>query len=184
MKNKLLGKNIGAYDLLEFLKTNCPKFTYKVPIDVRQIIKCLNIELKEVMQFNDLLGEIEVKNGEPIITINKFNNEYSEREKFTIAHELGHLCQHITPNHKDKFIDTEETIKRSSNQWSFREYEANNFAARLLMPSDLLKEEILKILENHKESIDQSDLVEMLSNKFKVSKQAMYYRLKNLGLIK
>jgi len=182
MKTHLLGNKWSATELLNYLKEKCPNFKYEAPIDVYKVLECLNIKLNKVEKFNDILGEIEVKNGEPIITINTFNHLYPEREKFTIAHELGHLCKHIAPNQIDKFVDTEETMKRNNNIWNFREYEANKFAARLLIPVDLLKKEILSFM-NERQIDNVNELIAHLAKKFEVSKQAMRYRLKNLGII-
>ncbi len=186
MIKSLQGKSLNAKEVLEIARSKCHEFEYKAPIDINKILNCLGIKLEEVNYWDDdMLGEIEVKNGQPIIRINKANHLYEERERFTMAHELGHLCKHIAPNSTEKFIDTEKTMQRN-RYWSIQEYEANNFAAQLLMPKDLIYKEIKEIIneymeQNKKTTLD--NIIEILARKFQVSKSAMRYRLKNLGII-
>jgi len=59
------------------------------------------------------------------------------------------------------------------------EVEANQFAAELLMPRDLLVRDIRAIPEN----IDVEQAVELLARKYEVSPQAMSLRLTALGFI-
>jgi len=184
MKDLIKGKNLRAYDLIKILKEECNDFVYKAPIDLEKILKCLDVKLEKIFEWNDILGEIEVKDEEVVIKINEANHLFEERERFTIAHELGHLCRHIAPASAEKFVDTEETLKRN-NLWNIQEYEANNFAAQLLMPDDLIVEEGKKIALKLKEkgNIDINEFISKMAQKFEVSKQAMRYRLKNLGII-
>ena len=66
----------------------------------------------------------------------------------------------------------------SSTGEILQEREANAFAAALLMPKYLVKEEI----EDLNLSFDQDDKsVEQLAKKFKVSSQSMMFRLSNLN---
>jgi len=96
------------------------------------------------------------------------NDPYS-RQIFTAAHELGHYYLH-----SDK---EEETFYRKdyftlSDNDRLGEQEANWFAASILMPASLVKAFWLVC----KEPADIAD-------RFDVSAQAAYYRLKNLRLI-
>jgi len=178
------GKNLKAKELLEMLQENCKNFEYKTPINLDTILECLKVKLNRVIQYNEVLGEIEIKDNIPIITINSANHLFPERERFTIAHELGHLCRHIAPKNQKKFVDTENTMKRNGH-WSLQEYEANNFAARLLMPADLIEQEGIKIAKEleKKGDIDIDEFIERMAQKFEVSKLAMRFRLKNLGIL-
>lgn len=187
MKEILKGKRTSAKELLDYLKSNCEEFQYKAPIDLEKIVQCLNIHVEYIDdEESDILGEIKVENNEPKIIINLSNHMFDERIRFTLAHELGHLCKHIAPNDSTEFKDTAKTMKRDKS-WSIYEYEANNFAARLLMPQDLLMSEIKKLINEIKrsnETISQDEFVARLANKFQVSKSAMMFRLKNLGILK
>lgn len=56
------------------------------------------------------------------------------------------------------------------------EIQANQFAAELLMPADLLEQELAK----KPFDIDDERPLEELAKKFRVSKQALEYRIRNL----
>ena len=106
------------------------------------------------------------KTGGPLITFNP--NESIVRQRFTIAHELGH---HVL-RHGAQDRDTPESFKMPNN--SQIEKDANTFAAQLLMPKDFLKSVIeIRLVRD----------IETLAAMFKVSKPAMGYRLRNLGYV-
>lgn len=85
------------------------------------------------------------------------------RQRFTIAHEIGHYVYH-----RERIGDgvTDDALYRSHLGGS-RETQANRFAAWLLMPWNLVVEEI----RNGAESVEE------LAEIFRVSKSAMSIRL-------
>jgi Zn-dependent peptidase ImmA (M78 family) len=115
----------------------------------------------------DISGEYLINQGEPTILFNRFHS--SVRQRFTIAHELGH---HIL-KHGPRYRDTENSILNITGDPI--ETSANRFAAELLMP----------IFSVSTLVVDQgvTSLSELASS-FEVSEQAMKFRLKNLGLIR
>ena len=96
-----------------------------------------------------------------------------ERQNFTVAHELGHFILH----HPGTWKDTPDTMYRRS-AWSGHaagrraEYQANLFAAALLMPEIIIRERWHLLRSIH-----------YLAPYFRVSKQAIRCRLEELGLI-
>lgn len=83
------------------------------------------------------------------------------RQRFTIAHEIGHLLLHEPGRaYRDRF---------SSQDVDIAEIQANNFAANLLMPTWMLN------------AIASGRGVPQLADIFGVSPEAMRYRLQNLG---
>ena len=185
MRNIIANKRIEAEEALKLF--NIPM---KAPIDITPIIRELNIMIKKDLDRDNLhnIGYIKVKDNDIIIWLNPFKNIYETRERFTIAHELGHLFLHIAPeNINAEFEDTEENLNRN-NYWNIKEYEANNFAARLLMPKELIKEHVLKIyndyVEKYKTPPTKDELVTMMADIFNVSKKAMEFRLKNTRVIR
>ena len=62
------------------------------------------------------------------------------------------------------------------------EREANLFAAELLMPAELLREELESVGDI--ELLGSSEFLEKLAKKYKVSVQALTFRLAYLGYIK
>lgn len=84
------------------------------------------------------------------------------RQRFTVAHEVGHLLLHEPGRaHRDKF---------SSSGLDIAEIQANNFAAELLMPAWLVGAHVGPGIN-----------VAQFARAFGVSTQAMEFRLKKLG---
>lgn len=94
------------------------------------------------------------------------SREASVRQRFTIAHELGHFVL----SHGDAFRDTPAAF--SSRNSDPRERDANRFAAELLMPEAAIR----KVIAAGRFDEDE------LARAFGVSKVAMAYRVGNLGL--
>ena len=94
-------------------------------------------------------------------------DEVSYRSRFTIAHELGHvLLGHVKHGCKP-LRDT----SFPSHSLDVNEIAANNFAAELLMPENMVR-------HYFKAKPPLGKIAEV----FGVSEAAMMYRLKNLGL--
>lgn len=104
----------------------------------------------------------------------RYNNisESQERQRFTIAHELGHYASgHMTAG-QVLFRDTTETF--TGRVYDPQEVEANRFAAELLMPEKYVQNAIQR---------DGIKTVQDLAKQFGVSASAMRWRLVNLGLL-
>ena len=101
------------------------------------------------------------------------------RQRFTIAHEIGHLLLH---KGQTVFVDKPVRLDAVSSMGTeVQEIDANRFAAELLMPRPLVIEEVQKRLKNKKKGASER-LIGGLARAFKVSTQAMEYRLINLGM--
>lgn len=148
---------------------------FHIGFDVEKFAKWLKIELLPKELDDDVAGLFVRIDGKPIISFNK-NHKNKERKRFTIAHELGHFFLH---SNKNIFVDKNPKVMfrntASSSGEQLQEREANHFAAALLMPKKLIKDEIDKI------PYDIMNPVKYLSEQFKVSEQAMTFRLANLG---
>lgn len=93
------------------------------------------------------------------------------RQRFTIAHEIGHFALGHLNSAGKMFRDTPENF---SNGAAPEERQANAFAAQLLMP-----EKVVKFAVNER----GFNTLKSLANVFDVSEVAMKYRLVNLGLL-
>lgn len=148
----------------------------KVPVNVEKISSLLNVEIVRQNLQDDISGFLVRKNNKDVIGLNQ--SQHDVRQRFTIAHELGHFILH-----KDQplFVDYYRGSKlfRSNQRGSnyIVEKQANFFAASLLMPKKLINSELKKLSED----MDYDSKVDVLSTKFKVSFQAMDFRLKYLG---
>lgn len=139
----------------------------KLPVDVLSIVKDLGLNAyslsdEEIMQ--GVSGRYDSTSGVPAVFVN--TQEPLTRQRFTLAHELGHFCL----NHGNSFRDTRETLY----SYDHKEYSANLFAADLLMPEDYVKHYIFS------EGITS---VAELADIFLVSYSAMKIRLERLGLL-
>lgn len=145
------------------------------PIDVEKIAKLLKIKIVKLsFENNEVSGLLKRKGseGKPVMAINE--NHPKERQRFTIAHEIGHFILHDTSL---VHVDTEKVYFRDNNSSTAtkaKEIQANQFAAELLMPNFLLIEDLKKILDADGKVIDA---IPKLSKEYKVSDQAMLIKV-------
>lgn len=148
------------------------------PIDVRYLASKLKINILFEDLDDDISAFLLLKNNSAYIAINK--SHHPNRQRFSLAHEIAHFVLHASPQ-KSLFVDRLVYYRNvASKSGEVREeIEANTFAAELLMPELLLREE----LKNYGEELDENDIFK-LANTFGVSSEAMGYRLANLNWIK
>ncbi|MCX6743115.1 MAG: ImmA/IrrE family metallo-endopeptidase [Candidatus Parcubacteria bacterium] len=136
------------------------------PIPLEKVANFFTIKVVPYKNFpENISGTIVNEDGFIAIGIN--SNKPITRQRFTIAHELGHFL--LNHDIGSKLID--ENFDKPINI----EMEANDFAAELLMPRDFLKKDI----EEKKFNINIPDL----AKRYNVSEQAMSVRLLRTGLI-
>lgn len=169
-------KHKTPYEILEILDMREPPFN---PFDIARI---LNINVTTTLDYDKLEteGQISVdENNQPQIWINPMKSEV--RQRFTLAHELGHLANDVLPQIDNPIIDKYETLYRSSAYGGI-ETKANRFAAKLLMPLQAL-ENFIEKERQEKPDLTAKEAIERIAAKFEVSKQAVFHRLQNIGLI-
>lgn len=160
--------------------------------DINAIVKFFNIEINSVDYINGI--------GEAVFIDNKFSINYKEqyykqREKFTIAHELGHIFLHFATDKKIHFEDFDEDLKPlnntdyvqvlkaarddSSNHNLLLENEADNFARNLLVPEFQLE----KYIDGFEKKYNQKPSMSYLKNEFGVANGTIFYALKYSNLL-
>ncbi len=148
-------------------------------VDVNEICHKLGfiVTSKEIQ--SNVSGIAISDNSRKYVIVNP--NESPERQRFTIAHELGH---HILHEWRLLSIDSDPEMlfrkMEQSSEYDPIEIEANSFAANLLMPEKDITH-WFKHLKNKSHS-DQ-EVVAVLAKIFLVSRKAMSYRMENLKLI-
>jgi Zn-dependent peptidase ImmA (M78 family) len=150
-----------------------------LPVQVEQIAIDEGILISRVQFDGNESGFAMTSGGTRIIGVNQSNHR--RRQRFTIAHELGHLLLHHGDGDSllvDRSFRVNFRDEISSLATSTQEIEANSFAAALLMPPDLVVEEVER--DGARMNLDQ--LTQLLSNRFDVSREAMGFRLMNLGV--
>ena len=143
---------------------NYIKISSKQPIsDLINILENLGIIIIQIKnpnnRFDDFDGLSEIVNNIPVIVLLDDIKD-GARQRFTIAHELGHLILNINNDELD-----EEKL-------------CNRFASALLMP----KEAITNEFGYSRRNINFFELT-AFKNEFKVSYTTIIYRLKDLNII-
>jgi Zn-dependent peptidase ImmA (M78 family) len=155
------------------------RFSQQPPVDVELVARALGVEVRYQSLDEGTSGfMIRPSQGKPTIGVN--SDHHPNRQKFTIAHEIGHFVLHASV----PTVLVDESIvhfrdDKSSTATDPREREANAFAAQLLMPESAVRQEL------NGRPIDAFDenAVRGLAVRFGVSTQAITLRLKNLNLV-
>lgn len=147
------------------------------PVPVEDIAKWRGIRLVYRPLNRELSGMIFIREGTPIVGINSLH--HPNRQRFTIAHELAHFELHRDAIDDQVHVDKKfPVLMRSSSSASGTdriEIDANLFAAELLMPMSLLN----PLLGRY--DIDDEGPLLRLSRMFRVSRQALEYRIRQSG---
>ncbi len=162
----------------ELLKTHGDTF----PVDVEMLAKKIGIEIKRDSLKHDLSGFAYQKFNTRYIGVNSADGQL--RQRFTIAHELGHLYLHKqdTVNY-DQGMMIMLRNNHSSDGTDIKEIEANRFAAELLMPEKSIQEDVTaygRSVDLLGDSAEIDSLIDRLANKYSVSSSAMRVRLTTL----
>ena len=160
-------------------KGNIWEYKDKIPFQVVEFAKEIGIDVYQDDLPSNISGQIEQQdNNKFIISVNKENA--INRQVFTIAHELGHYFRHQNWFEQHKIItEKEEKIlfntfqkdqpQNYSNEEKQREKEANEFAAELLMPEEIVQQKWYEYKS-----------VPKMANYFGVSEISMSIRLGNV----
>ena len=152
-------------------------YLLSTPVEVVNIANFYGFTVYEMNMDSDVSGLIMVDDKDiegfdtiKLIVINK--KHPATRQRFTIAHELGHYFLENRPkkcfSHRD-----------DAGRYDKKERDANRFASALLMPEDSVKREFAEISSSY----TTSAVISIIASKFNVSSSAAEIRLKNLRLI-
>ena len=135
------------------------------PVSLRDVVSALNLELvsKTREPFASEAALEPMGDGRAIV-LNGADG--SRRQRFTIAHEIGHFVLHPARCRPERGGTVNEAGR-------MEEREADAFAAELLMPEHLVRDAA------REQGLD----VTRLADRFEVSRKAMQTRLRSLGLI-
>jgi Zn-dependent peptidase ImmA (M78 family) len=146
------------------------------PVPVESIAAALGLTVEYTELGEGISGLLVVSGATGTIGVNK--RDPRVRQRFSIAHEIGHFELHANAP-DDLFIDKEYVLfrdDRASRGEIRHEIQANMFAASLLMPAPLLKFRI----EEGRVDLGDDEQVNELANAFQVSLAAMAYRVMRL----
>lgn len=133
------------------------------PVDIGKMVGEWGLAVDYVQRPRGLHGRVMATRA----VIEIANNDPPHRQRFTLAHELGHYVLDHNP------VFTEAESHEVVDPKQINEREANYFAAVLLMPKEWLRED-WRMLR------DASRIADL----YNVSAEAMWIRLEELSLIK
>lgn len=145
-----------------------------IKININENIFEADIDLNDYGSFNDDAWEITINSIEPL-----------NRQRFTIAHELGHALL----KHKGVSFRTKEMKKYKNIIKRMEEVEANKFAASLLMPKILVKKLLSKAIHDNgydANNLDQFEVEQLIKEVAKiliVSEEALSYSIENYKIL-
>lgn len=158
---------LNAFDLVKDAQQS-------VPVNLGALARQLGVELDQEAMEEDVSGYIHHTEGRWRIAVN--SNHARTRQRFTIAHELGHYVLHRnrlgrgTNDTRAYRVDATRAFYNSAIERK-HERQANQFAAALLMPEDM-------VVSVH--NIYRNNDPEMMAKFFGVSPAAMRIRLEYL----
>ena len=150
----------------------------EAPVPINSIAEQMGLTIKPYDLGVNVSGVLVINQNTATIGINPLDPPV--RQRFTIAHELGHYELHRDKG--DLFVDKQRILFRDENSslGELRnEKEANAFAAAILMPENLMNKEIKKKHLN----VSDEEAVKKLAKTFGVSEIAMTFRITNLNLL-
>jgi len=157
--------------------TDLVKDVTAAPVPVERIAKNLGVRIEYAPLDGELSGFAHTRDGVSMIGVNSLHA--AVRQRFTIAHELGHICLHQSELqavvHVDKGSLRRDSI--SSEGSDPLEVEANAFASEFLMPQHLLQ----SLLAGKLVDLEDDETIKNLAKRFRVSEAAMRYRLQPRG---
>jgi Zn-dependent peptidase ImmA (M78 family) len=169
-----------AAKLLEDQRISAP------PVDVEQVARSQGYSVVyKYFEEHDLSGTV-VRDAEGSITIGINTLHPHVRQRFSVAHEVGHAMMHLAKG-EDLIVDPPSRSffnrdEQASLGEDSREIEANQFAAALLMPPHFIAGVGNELLADSS-GMTITSLIDRLATRFDVSTQAMKFRMVNLGVI-
>lgn len=134
-----------------------------VPIDVEEVARACGLQVKYINRGKGFDGQLLKERR--LIEVQA--DVHPHRQRFTIAHEIGH---HVL-GHNPVVCAFDDRASRDPRKTN--EKQAQLFAAELLMPDALLRKYWTELKRDYK----------AMAQKFYVSEQAMFLRLDEAGLL-
>ena len=148
----------------------------RFPVDPLKVAHALNIKVMNAKFSDPSISGVVSKRGDEVSILLDYD-DIPARKRFSIAHEIGHYVLHMEAADDYEIVDNEDnfrTITHDFDNWDDdrrMEWEANIFAAALLMDEELVRKEW---------NLEKD--IKILAWKFQVSESAMAVRLSSLNL--
>lgn len=150
-------------------------YNITVPIEnIDEVVKNIGGKVEILANSDEAYDGRIKKSSDCNFIIEVSENQSDVRKNFTVAHELGHLFLHMGYNSNEELWDKQEKEYKREG-YSEEEYEANEFAACLLMPSEDYRRTLYDISEGNKVDVSK------IAKHFNVSLPAAINRGRFLG---
>lgn len=141
-----------------------------IPVDPAAIARAAGVRVEALSPDVPDTFSGEFNPDEPNGPVIRYNPNHARvRQRFTLAHELGHYALGHGAAYRD-----DNPANFNVDGFDFAETAANKFAAELLMPYEVLD---LMLLQMKPFSIAKA------AREFDVSESALYWRMHNLGML-
>ncbi|HKL86329.1 MAG TPA: ImmA/IrrE family metallo-endopeptidase [Treponemataceae bacterium] len=202
--------------MAEYFKSKCPYIAKEIlwerveifrqqfdncelyPVDVELLTELAGYEIIPKKDLDDFDAFLSMNVKSIIVNARRYDNpSYSRRVRFSIAHELGHAILHsnfIKQQHIESIADYTKFIRSlSDEEYSDFEWQANEFAGRLLVPREqlivdlhiqiklIVDQGLEEILFNNPDLV-RSRLCIPIAKVFEVSEDVIERRLEREGL--
>ena len=144
-------------------------FNPKETVDFKDIVEIFGGTVSEDKDV--FFGDTIDVRGKLDFTIKLHPLATTERQRFTLAHELGHYFLHSQQGSKP--------LKAFRLGTSMAEQEANYFAAELLMPEEMFRADFKTLSKD----LNQEDKISKMAQMYHVSFTAASVRISSLNLI-
>lgn len=131
-----------------------------IPIDPERIASHFNIAVTRLPLEDGISGMLRVEPDWAEIFVN--SSDTPARQRFTIAHELGHFYERTSRG----LVDFNVIDYRSNKGYNLHEFYADEFAASLLIPSAALRD-----------ALDEGLTIPLIAARFQVSIPAAKMRV-------
>ncbi|MBE6483637.1 MAG: ImmA/IrrE family metallo-endopeptidase [Actinomycetaceae bacterium] len=167
------GKTVGEIRKAAREHAKLVRTTYKaltIPVNPVAVARAMGASVFIAELGDDVYGMLINDDAGPNIYIDR--DQPAVRQRFTCAHEVGHLYSHLGDTRT--FVDARSDEGRGTAS----EIYANEFAAELLMP----EEELRTRIDPNLSDLDQYSENSRLAREFDVSLSALVYRRKLLNV--
>ncbi len=160
-------------DVVRFAHSAWQSLKLDPPADLDRVASRLGVDVYREEFSQEIDGfYLWIPGASPVVAINSCYLKPPARQRFTLAHELGHhlLAERNSAGVELFFIDGLKTSR------SILERSCDQFAALLLMPEDRVREWFKELASN------RENRTAILAERFGVSLSAIRVRLRELGL--
>jgi len=140
-----------------------------IPVDVKSLATKLNVEILPIKDpYSEVIGRSYLEDDRAIIEYSSDMNIH--RQRFTIAHHLGHLVLgHTNRNVSCSDVDYTDTDKQ--------ELDANVFAANILISPNSLRDMMSRMKPSNHSCNNIRKTVKILSEVYNVSESIVRWQL-------